>query len=203
MTRRIAGSIAAVALLALLSSCATTKINLHTVGLKPPLCRAMTGSQAALVLWGAAWRENQKEVLLREEMASRAISNFFREGSCYSKVTVLRSLDGRQATTLSDAEVLKLSTTLSERYRKIIQIRLEELGPILSIYLSPILWEGGTEVLLRVRVLDVDSASLETDLVAHWRNSGAFVLKGTGSLEDDLQSALKSIFGESQAAVKR
>src|SRR2546430_11908752 len=51
----------------------------------------LQAGQSALVLWGTAWRDDQKEAHACEEMASRAISRFFGSSSCYAKVAVLRS----------------------------------------------------------------------------------------------------------------
>ncbi len=49
-------------------------------------------------------------------------------------------------------------------------------------------------MVLRVRVLDAGSGSLESDLDARWRYGGAFFLRGAGALEQDLQTALGSVF---------
>lgn len=174
--------------------CATTKIVTHTAGAKPPLCQAQEASQTALILWGAVWRENQKETELREEMASRAIAGFFKTSHCYSAVTVLKAPDGRDAVGLSDVEAMKFAASSGSHYDKIVVLRVEELGPFIIIHPSPVLWEGGTEVALRVRALNANTSALEADISIHWKESGAFVLKGTKTLEQDLQSALGSIF---------
>jgi hypothetical protein len=179
-----------------LGGCATTRVTMHAVGNRPPLCQAQTTPETALILWGTAWRENQKDATLREAIASRAIAQYFSTSSCYSKVEVLKLAAGREAVGLSDAEALKFVISAGGQYDKIILVRVEELGPLVMIYLSPILWEGGTEVVLRVRVLNANTSALEADITAHWKNSGAFVLKGTKTLEQDLQAALASVFGE-------
>jgi hypothetical protein len=183
-----------------LSGCATTQVTAHVVGNKPPLCQAQTTSETALILWGTAWRDNQKEVALREEMASRAIAQYFNTSSCFSKVEVLKLAAGREAVGLSDAEALKFAISTGGQYGKVILVRVEELGPLVIIHPSPILWEGGTEVVLRVRVLNASTSALETDITTHWKDSGAFVLKGTKTLEQDLQAALASVFGETTHA---
>ena len=176
-----------------LVGCAATQFTTHAAGLKAPLCRTRAG-ESALVLWGTAWRDNQKAAQAREEMASRAISRFFSASSCYANVAVLRSAAGRDTMALSDVEALKFAATLPERHGKVVLLRVEELGPFIILYLSPVLWEGGTEVLLRVRVLDAASGSLETDLDARWRYGGAFFLRGAKALEHDLHTALGSVF---------
>ncbi len=178
----------------LLSGCALTQTAIHATGETAPLCQINTIQDSALVLWGTAWRTNQKEKQLREEKASKAISQFFSSRSCYAKTSVLRTLAGRDPVTLSDIETIKLASVLPDRYNKIILLRIEELGPLLMIYLSPILWEGGSEAVVRVRILDVNSGSLDSDVDIHWRNTGAFVLRGTKHLEEDLKAALTQVF---------
>jgi hypothetical protein len=192
----IAESLAVTLAIFTLGACATTHVTTHVVGNRPPLCQAQTTSQTALILWGTAWRENQKEAVRREEMASRAIAQYFNASSCFSKVEVLKSAAGREAVGLSDAEILKFAMSTGNQYGKVILVRVEELGPLVIIHPSPILWEGGTEVVLRLRVLNVNTSALETDITIHWKDGGAFVLKGNKTLEQDLQAALASAFGE-------
>ena len=177
-----------------LSGCATTQVTTHAVGKRPPLCQGQAAPQTALILWGTAWRDNQKQVALREEMASRAISQFFDTSSCYSKVEVLKLAAGREAVGLSDVEALKFAASTGRQVDHVIFLRVEELGPLVMIHLSPVLWEGGTEVVLRVRVLNANTSALEADITTHWKDSGPFVLKGTRTLEQDLKAALASIF---------
>jgi hypothetical protein len=192
-------TLAIVSVIVTLAGCATTRLTTHAVGNKPPLCQAQALPETALVLWGTAWRENQKEVALREGMASRAISQFF--NTSFPKVDVLKLAAGREAVGLSDTEALKFAASTGVQYEKVILVRVEELGPLLIIYPSPVLWEGGTEVVLRVRVLNANTSALETDIAIHWKDSGAFVLKGTKTLEQDLQAALSSVFvGSLQSA---
>jgi len=179
-----------------LGGCASTKVTLHNAGNGIPLCQTQKTAPTALILWGTAWRENQKEVARREGMASHAISQFFNSSPCFSKVDVLRLAAGREAIRLSDKEALEFAVSTGNNYDKVIFVRLEELGPFVKINLSPVLWEGGTEVMLRVRVLNVTTSALETDASIHWKDSGAFVLKGNKTLEQDLQAALTSVFSE-------
>lgn len=179
----------------LLGGCATTQVTTHAIGGKPSLCQAQT-KPTALILWGAAWRVNQKETDLREEMAARAIARYFKNSSCYAEVEVLKQAMGREAVGLSDAEALQFAMSQGLRPDKVIMVRVEEMGPFVILYPSPVLWEGGTEVQLRLRALDVTTSALETDSSIHWKNGGAFVLKGTGTLEEDLEAALASVFGE-------
>lgn len=183
-----------------LGGCATTQITTHVVGNRNPLCQGQASAQTALILWGTAWRDNQKDIALREKMASRGIAQYFTTSSCFSKVEILKLAGGREAVGLSDAEALKFAISTGRQYGNVIHVRVEELGPLLIINPSPILWEGGTEVVLRIRVLNLHTSALETDIAIHWKNSGAFVLKGTKTLEQDIQAALASVFGKTTRA---
>ena len=200
MTQKISIRIAKPLVVALailtIGGCATTQVTTHVVGNKHASCKAQATAQTVLILWGTAWRDNQKEVALREKMASQGIAQYFKTSSCFSNVEVLKVAAGREAVGLSDAEALKFAISTGGHYGKVIFVRVEELGPLVIIHPSPILWEGGTEVVLRIRVLNVHSLVLETDIAIHWKNSGAFVLKGTKTLEQDIQAALASVFGE-------
>jgi hypothetical protein len=71
-------------------------------------------------------------------------------------------------------------------------IVVRELGPVLRIGL-PVLVEGGTEVLLEVRLLDVRTAASMANVRTHWQNGGTFVLKGVKSLEQDMSAALGAV----------
>lgn len=177
-----------------LSGCAVTQSAIHSAGKIPPFCEIEAKQENAIVLWGTAWRMNQKEMQLREQKASQAISQFFGTRSCYAKTTVLRNISGHDPVSLSDIEAIEFVSALPDHYHKIILLRIEELGPLLIFYLSPILWEGGSEAVFRVRILDVNSRSLESDVTMHRRDTGAFVLRGTKHLEDDLEAALGQVF---------
>jgi hypothetical protein len=186
-----------------LVACSTTQISMHAVGTKPPLCGSSGLRERALVLWGPAWRIDQKDVPIREQMASNAITKFFTNDSCYSDVTVLRSLADRDVVTLSDAEVLKNIAALPKRYDKIILLRVEELGPVVTLSLSPVPIAGATEVVFRTKILDANSYALDTEVTTHWKNDQPYLLKGIKTLEQDFQDALSSVFLHKVKAVSR
>lgn len=167
---------------------------IHSTGQKPPLCQSLEPSASTLVLWGAAWRDNQKNPALREAIASRAITSFFSRSNCFPNATILKAVAGRSAIEISDAESLKFAVDSKNAFSRIVLIRVEELGPYIIIHPSPVLWEGGTEVALRVRVLETKTSSLQTDTTCYWKKGGPFVLRGTKALESDMEAALASIF---------
>ncbi len=176
------------------SSCSAAESSIHAAGRAPPLCDRQAEKENAIVLWGTAWRSNQKEMQFREQKAAGAVERFFKEQSCYAKTGIVRNLSGRDPMLLSDIEAFNLVSALPEKYDKIIILRVEELGPLLVFYCSPILWEGGSEAVVRIRILDVKSASMASDVVIHRRDSGPFVLRGTERLEEDLTAALAELF---------
>jgi hypothetical protein len=47
---------------------------------------------------------------------------------------------------------------------------------------------------VRVRILDIDRGSLVSDVNMRWRDTGAFVLRGTKRLDEDLKAALGEVF---------
>lgn len=176
------------------SGCSTIMVNIHTVGLKPPLCRSDIANQKILVLWGEAWRSDQKEKERREQVASVVIPRFFNETSCYASATVQKFIAGRDAITMSDSEILKSDMVISGQFQKVVVVRLEEVGPTLIFYLSPILWEDPTNVSLRIRVLDVATSSLDSDVTMDWKKGGAFNIRGAKFYDESLTAALASVF---------
>lgn len=73
-------------------------------------------------------------------------------------------------------------------------LRIEELGPVLTFNVSPVLVAGATEVVFRTRVLDAASSTLVADVTTHWKNGGPYYVKGVKTLEQDFQDALSAVF---------
>lgn len=184
-------------ILSTISSCATTVITVHKSNQETNLnTEIISSKKSVLVLWGTAWRKDQKEPKLREDFASNAINKFFLESKLFSDIKVIKTYKEKNVINFSDIEALELNKNeYQSKYEKIIFIRVEELGPTLNLYLSPILFDGSTEVKLRVRVLDTNTSKLNSDIYSEWKNSGPFVLKGIKTLEQDMYDNLKSIFG--------
>ena len=135
-------------------------------------------SLSTLVLWTAKWRPDQKDVLEREAAAWHGIQRFFIGSSCFGK-TEIRSGEGMPADAAS--------------FGRVIAITVRELGPVLRIGL-PVPVEGGTEVIMEIRILDARTREPLADLRTHWQNGGAFVIKGVGTLEQDMAAALGAVF---------
>lgn len=84
---------------------------------------------------------------------------------------------------------MRLASAASAKPERVVRIVVRELGPRLIIGL-PVIVEGGTEVLIDVRVLDPWSSTPLASASISWRNGGAFVIKGVKSLDDDMSAAL-------------
>ncbi len=174
----------------IINSCASTSIIYHKIGSSNSLCK----NKSTLVLWGTAWRKDQKEKELREEIASKSLSKYLSSSKCFYNYKLLKEINGKSAITLSDIEAINFSKTLETNYDNIIFIRLEELGPLLNLNLSLVLFDGATEVKLRVRSVDTKTNSLEYDNQSQWKNGGPYVIKGINTLEQDMYDSLKNIF---------
>ena len=178
------------AALAMSTGCASTNIETTGSPLKEPLCQAGGPALATVVYWGAQWRPDQKEPPpLREAAALRGIEDFLTHANCLSVVGVHR-LPAAEAVP-SDEALLRLADASPVKAERVVHIVVRELGPRLVIGV-PVIVEGGTEVLIDVRVLD----TRDTTSLAHtrtlWRNGGVFVIKGVKTLDQDMSAALRA-----------
>ena len=175
--------------------CATTHVETSgSVGRQQAVCEASGEHFSGLVLWWPQWRPDQKDVALREAAAQQGLEQFFAESQCFSKVKLLRPGIGDLAGGVSDQEALRLAQASPLIADKVIIIKVRELGPVVKLLASLRLVEGGTEVVLDTRVLDVRTGALIGDRQTHWKNGGAFVVKGVQTLDQDMRSALQAAF---------
>lgn len=154
-----------------------------------PFCKTSAARFSALVYWGPQWRPDQKEPERREAAALRGIEAFFAESGCVTRYDVRRLPGGRVAEVPSDEALLKQVSAAAPRPDKVLVIVVRELGPILRIGIPSIV-EGGTEVVLELRLLDVPTSNAQANVRTHWWNGGTFVVKGVGSLDRDMSAAL-------------
>jgi|GEM_PF-564528 len=184
-----------VAVLGALSGCASTTIDVTGQALQAPLCGSASASASAsvAVLWGPLWRPDQKEPPLREAAALQGIQQFFATQRCLTDVAIQRIAIPAQNERLSDAALLDMAKALAPHADKVVLIVVRELGPKLRIGL-PTLVEGGTEVVVDVRVVDAQRQAREATVQTHWQMGGPFYVKGVKSLDQDMQAALASVF---------
>ena len=179
-------------LLSLLAGCSTITIKHHAIGYQPPLCSHVHGDEKIAVYWGTAWRADQKEVAAREKYVEEGIRKFFDSNTCFETVLLSKSVAGKDALLATDPELIAAGYTAGAD--KVFKFRIEELGPNLYLYLSPILWKTENEVMLQLRVLNVKTKNIESDLSSQWKRGGAFTLHGAGSIPTDFSGILKAIF---------
>ena len=182
----ICGSLLAAAFL---TGCASTKVETTGSPLKEPLCRTDSPSVSTLVYWGTKWRPDQKEPRLREAAALRGIQDFLSRSGCLSVIAVNR-LTNEQLPE-SNEDLMRVASISDFKSQRVLLIVVRELGPRLLVGI-PVILEGGTEVLIDVRVINAaTSESLATTQIL-WRNGGTFVIKGIKTLDQDMSAALRS-----------
>lgn len=186
-------AIASITLLGVLSGCASTTLRSDGSPLEGPICSATDKSNSVSVLWGAKWRPDQKEPPLRETAALRGIKTFFEAQKCPQGIAIHRIAipDGHQS--LSDADIVAMSTDQGDSADRVVVLIVRELGPKLIIGI-PNLVEGGTEVVLESRVVDRQAVATIANLKTHWQKGGPFYIKGVKSLDLDMQTTLNAVF---------
>ncbi|MDR4463027.1 MAG: hypothetical protein MRJ66_02060 [Nitrospira sp.] len=165
---------------AALTGCATTTVTI-TPSPQPPICDSLT---SALVLWAPQWRPDQKDVPERETAAETGVRQFLQTSKCF-KNSELRRLPSMSLPTIA-AEV----DTVNRPFDKVVTITVRELGPVLKLLASLALIDGGTEVLLHIAEHTLPSQKQTRAFTIHWQNGGPGVIKGVGSLQNDMQDTL-------------
>jgi hypothetical protein len=188
---------AALGTLSVLIGCASTKIEATGSPLKEPLCHVGAQALTTVVYWGPQWRPEQKEPPLREAAALRGIQDFLGRTNCLA-VTGIHRLPAGEAPP-SDEELMRLAAASSVVPERVVLIVVRELGPRLTVGL-PVIVEGGTEVLVDVRVLNSRTSAPLANTRIFWRNGGTFVIKGVKTLDQDMSAALSATLMPSAVA---
>jgi len=181
-----------VALSTLVGGCVSTKVETSGVASSTTLCQSPGQGLSAIVLWGPIWRPNQKDVPLREEAARQGLEAFLASSGCFAKFHVKRLPGGGSAVVPADQELLSLASTMNPRPDRVVVITVRELGPIVKLFNSLALVEGGTEVVLGLIVIDANTGASLAHIQTHWQNGGALVIKGVSSLPQDMNAALRA-----------
>jgi hypothetical protein len=174
---------------ALLAGCASTTVETTGSALKAPLCKPGEAPRSIYVVWGPEWRSDQKEPAERETLAQKGIEEFLAGLPCLNAVGVKRFPAGGAMPT--NEQLLNLARSATPPADVAVLVVVHELGPILLIGI-PVIVEGGTEVVIDVRVLETATSRTLAESRTHWKNGGTFVIKGTGSLAKDMASALRA-----------
>lgn len=163
-------------------ACASTRVNYTPAGPAQKICQNPAERTGALVLWRPQWRPDQKEPANREAAAKQGFEDFFRDGQCFATTQLERTDAG------SIAEYLRLAPAAAGK-QKYLHITVRELGPVVRMFSSLALVEGGTEVVLDIEVSETGNRQTEKFTV-HWQNGGPWTLKGVKTLSADLTATL-------------
>ena len=183
--------VATLALCAGLAGCASTKVEHSGQALTAPLCHAGADALSLRVFWGPQWRPDQKEPVQREAAALRGIQDFLADTGCARATRIDRLPGAAPGDVPSDQQLLGWASASAPVPDRVLLVVVRELGPRLIIGV-PAIVEGGTEVVLDVRVLDVRRTQSLANVHARWRNGGSFVIKGVQTLPQDMNAALQS-----------
>lgn len=173
-----------------LLGCASTK--LATSGEVPTvsLCQSSSETLSTLVLWGPKWRPNQKEATRREAAVQQGLEDYFAQSGCFSKVEIHRLPEEKIERVSSRQELQALASLASAPPDRLLVVIVRELGPVIKFLSSPAMLEGGTEVVLELTAVNLQTAASPASFRIHWQNGGPLVIKGVKTLPDDMSAAL-------------
>ena len=173
-------------------SCNYVSSRQHVSGIKPPLCSIISPTEKIAVFWHGAWRDNQKEIPIREQYVRNTLAKFFKNNSCFHHASVMENIEEKNPLLANESTFIDYAK--KHGVQKILVFRFEELGPNIIIYLSPILWQTKNEIVMRIKLLDIPSGKILTSISLERSRGGPFTLNGAGSLEHDLYNTLEMIF---------
>lgn len=177
--RRLPRYLLGLACCACISGCASTTIAFSPTP-QAPVCSA---NATALVLWAPRWRADQKDVTDREVAASTGLQTFVAGSRCFAHSEVRRVAD-------VEAPPAAQIASANGRFDKVVVIVVRELGPVVKLLSSAALVDGGTEVVLQVAEYSPPLSPQPREFTVHWQHGGPGVVKGVGSLSQDMQAAL-------------
>lgn len=176
--------------LLLFGSCASTRFSSAAPEPQKSLCGTASQPLSGLIVWRPQWRPDQKEVVEREKAAEQGIQAFFKQSPCFAPVEIRRIQVESQASAHARISELQAWVKTQSLPTRILQIEVLELGPVIQLFASPALLDGGTEVVLEIAELNPNDAQAVNSFRVHWQNGGPWVLKGVASLAEDLEATL-------------
>lgn len=185
--------------LTVLASCASTTVDLAGNRPKDGLCQSSTESGTALVVWGTQWRQDQKDVPLREAAAEKGLNEYFAQSKCFPNAEVRRTAVGAP---LNAEQARRLAGVSSPEIGRVVLVVVRELGPVVKLLSSAAIVEGGTEVVLHITSYSSKAPDGQQDFVVHWKNGGPGVVKGVATLHQDMKAALAAGFEQTTTSSK-
>lgn len=102
----------------------------------------------------------------------------------------MRKFADRETIDLSPTEVRALVAADTSAPSRVLAITVRELGPVVKLFSSLAMVEGGTNVVLDIRALSPSTGEVTAAFSSHWQHGGPWVFKGVTTLEQDIASAL-------------
>ena len=164
-------------ILLFIAGCSTTQMHTYSIDEKETICENKSVDLGhTVILPEAAWRKDQKEPVIREQMALKEINKAFKDFPCGS----VSFTNGVKAfsnwTALPQQEML--SRFSNQRIDTVIIIRIEELTPRLGITFSiPFLWSGTNEADFRIKVISVNTGNILNDMRVKRVTGGPFNIR--------------------------
>ena len=197
--RTLLPRLASLVQLAVLASCASTTVDLSGNTPKGGLCQGPTEGGTVLVVWGTQWRQDQKDVLLREAAAEKGLNEYFAQSKCFPNADVHRTAGG---TSLNAEQARQLAVASSPQISRVVVVVVRELGPVVKLLSSAAVVEGGTEVVLHITSYSSKAPDAQQDFIVHWKNGGPGVVKGVATLPQDMKAALAAGFEPTATSAK-
>jgi hypothetical protein len=176
-----------------LTGCATTRTYTYSVDGTETICgKNNINLGQVVILPEAAWRKDQKEPELREQMVLEEINDAFNVFSC-GNISLPGGVKSFKNWSAIPQQKL-LQQFSSENIQSLIILRIEELTPRLDVTFSiPFLWGGSSEADFRIRVISVKTGNVITDMRIKRATGGPFNVRPAEWARDELNAALRSV----------
>jgi len=112
------------------------------------------------------------------------LKKFLQSSGCFTRFELHRR------SSMTPTVVATEMASANKQFNKVIAVTLRELGPVITFLSSPALIDGGTEVVFQVAEYIPPSEIQTRSFAVHWQNGGPGLIKGVGSLPQDMQAAL-------------
>lgn len=180
-------------MLIFIAGCTSTRMYTYSVDGKETICGEDNNTLGhTVVLLEAAWRKDQKEPALREQMVLEEINRAFTDFPC-GNISLPGDIREFSNWTALPAQEM-LNTFSKESFDTVIIIRIEELTPRLGITFSiPFLWSGTNEADFRIKIISVKTGNILTDMRIKRETGGPFNIRPAEWSKEELYAALRSV----------
>jgi len=175
-----------------ITGCASTQTYIYNTGKNVTICETdNTDLGKTAVLLETAWRIDQKEPLLRQQMALEETKKAFINFPCGTIVSP-DDIKKYNFSTITDEAILKNFS--KQGIDSLVILRIEELTPRLEFTFSiPFLWNGSNEADFRIKVVSVKTGLIHTDMRVKRITGGPFNIRPAEWSRAELNASLRSI----------